>query len=79
MRLEVDAGQLRDPVPRPRARLAPAIAVERALGFHSLPGLPCVGEVVAQAGDGEAIIAAEIDPGRVWSVRAEYPFLQDRR
>jgi omega-amidase len=37
------------------------------------------GEVVAQAGAGEAIIAADVDPARVWSVRAEYPFLQDRR
>jgi hypothetical protein len=25
------------------------------------------------------VLTAEIDPGRVRSVRAEYPFLQDRR
>ena len=37
------------------------------------------GEVLAQAGDTETIIAADVDPARVWSVRAEYPFLQDRR
>lgn len=37
------------------------------------------GEILADAGDGEAIITAEIDPERVRSVRAEYPFLQDRR
>ena len=37
------------------------------------------GEIVAQAGDSETIIAADVDPERVRSVRAEYPFLQDRR
>jgi predicted amidohydrolase len=37
------------------------------------------GEVVAQAGDGETIIVADVDPERVRSVRAEYPFLRDRR
>jgi predicted amidohydrolase len=37
------------------------------------------GEVVVQAGDTESIITANIDPERVRSVRAEYPFLQDRR
>ncbi len=37
------------------------------------------GEVVAQAGDGEAIVTADVDPDRVAAVRAEYPFLQDRR
>ena len=33
------------------------------------------GEIVAQAGDAETIITADVDPGRVRSVRAEYPFL----
>jgi predicted amidohydrolase len=37
------------------------------------------GEVVADGGDGETIITADVDPERVRSVRAEYPFLQDRR
>ncbi len=37
------------------------------------------GIVCAQAGDGEAIITADVDPARVRKVRAEYPFLQDRR
>jgi predicted amidohydrolase len=37
------------------------------------------GEVVAQAGDGETIIVADVDPERVRAVRAEYPFLPDRR
>ena len=37
------------------------------------------GEVLAQAGDRETIIAADVDPAACRSVRAEYPFLQDRR
>jgi len=37
------------------------------------------GEVVARAADTEAIISANVDPDRVRSVRADYPFLQDRR
>ena len=37
------------------------------------------GEVVAQAADNETIITANVDPERVRTVRAEYPFLQDRR
>jgi predicted amidohydrolase len=36
------------------------------------------GEACAQAGDGETIITADIDPAHVRTVRAEYPFLQDR-
>jgi predicted amidohydrolase len=32
-----------------------------------------------QAGDGEMVITATVDPDRVRSVRAEFPFLQDRR
>jgi len=37
------------------------------------------GEIVAQGADSEAVIVADVDPDRVRSVRAEYPFLQDRR
>jgi predicted amidohydrolase len=37
------------------------------------------GEIVAQAGDAETTVTANVDPDRVRSVRAEYPFLQDRR
>ncbi|MDQ1508347.1 MAG: hypothetical protein QOG50_191, partial [Actinomycetota bacterium] len=37
------------------------------------------GEIVARAGDTETVIVADVDPARVRSVRAEYPFLQDRR
>ena len=37
------------------------------------------GEVIVQAADNETIITANVDPERVRTVRAEYPFLQDRR
>ena len=37
------------------------------------------GEIVAQASDTETIITANVDPDRVRAIRAEYPFLQDRR
>lgn len=37
------------------------------------------GEIVAQATDTETIICADVDPERVRTVRAEFPFLQDRR
>ena len=37
------------------------------------------GDVVVQAGDAEMTITAHIDPERVRTVRADYPFLQDRR
>ncbi|MDP9332455.1 MAG: carbon-nitrogen family hydrolase [Actinomycetota bacterium] len=37
------------------------------------------GEIVAQAADTETIITANVDPDRVRAIRAEYPFLQDRR
>jgi predicted amidohydrolase len=37
------------------------------------------GEILAQGADSEAVIVADVDPDRVRSVRAEYPFLQDRR
>ena len=38
-----------------------------------------LGAVVAQATDLETTISAEVDPDRVRAVRAEFPFLQDRR
>jgi predicted amidohydrolase len=38
-----------------------------------------LGEIVARASDAEATISADVDPERVRAVRAEYPFLQDRR
>jgi predicted amidohydrolase len=37
------------------------------------------GDIVARAVDAETIISAEVDPDRVRAIRAEYPFLQDRR
>lgn len=37
------------------------------------------GEVVAQAGPGEQVLTAEVDPGRVAVTRAEFPVLRDRR
>jgi predicted amidohydrolase len=37
------------------------------------------GEIVAQASETETIITANVDPDRVRAIRAEYPFLQDRR
>jgi predicted amidohydrolase len=37
------------------------------------------GAVIADGGDKETIVAADIDAARVAHVRAEYPFLQDRR
>lgn len=37
------------------------------------------GHVLADAGGGETTICADVDPARVAEVRAEYPFLQDRR
>ncbi|MFM8972623.1 MAG: carbon-nitrogen family hydrolase [Actinomycetota bacterium] len=37
-----------------------------------------LGETVVAAGADEEVLLAEIDPGRVAAVRAEYPFLADR-
>ena len=37
------------------------------------------GEVVADGGARETIVYADVDPERVHTVRAEYPFLADRR
>ena len=38
-----------------------------------------LGEILTIAGDAETTIAADVDPRRVEQVRAEFPFLQDRR
>ena len=38
-----------------------------------------LGVVLASAGDGEATLATELDPGAVATVRERYPFLRDRR
>lgn len=38
-----------------------------------------LGELVAEATDGEAVLMAEVDPARVIEVRAKFPFLADRR
>jgi len=38
-----------------------------------------LGETLAQAGDGETVISAEIDPGFVSRVRRDFPFLRDRQ
>jgi predicted amidohydrolase len=37
------------------------------------------GDVVARAGEDEEILEAELDPGRVSSIRREFPALEDRR
>lgn len=37
------------------------------------------GEVVAEAGDGEEVLRAELDPARVGAWRAAFPVLADRR
>lgn len=37
-----------------------------------------LGRVVAEGGEGEEIVAVEIDPGKVDAVRAEFGFLNDR-
>ena len=38
-----------------------------------------LGEVLAQGGDAQTILFAEVDPGVVSSTREKFPFLQDRR
>ncbi len=38
-----------------------------------------LGESISSAGDGECAITGDVDPARVASVRAKYPFLRDRR
>jgi len=37
------------------------------------------GKVLADGGDAETVLVADVDPGHVARVRAEFPFLQDRR
>ena len=37
------------------------------------------GDVVAEAGDAEVVLAADVDPATVATIRAKYPFLADRR
>jgi predicted amidohydrolase len=38
-----------------------------------------LGELVAEATDGEAVLVTEVDPARVIEVRKRFPFLDDRR
>jgi len=38
-----------------------------------------LGKVLADAGDTETVIVADVDPARVLAVREEFPFLDDRR
>jgi predicted amidohydrolase len=38
-----------------------------------------LGEVIAEAGAEEAVVIAQVDPARVTQVRADFPFLHDRR
>ncbi len=45
---------------------------------HSLVADPW-GEIIAEAGDEEAVLLAQIDPDRVHKVRTELPSLQHRR
>ncbi|MGI9093201.1 MAG: nitrilase-related carbon-nitrogen hydrolase [Mycobacteriales bacterium] len=47
------------------------------LGGHSMVVDP-LGEIVAEAGDGEQTLVVDIEPERVDAVRAEFPFLTDR-
>jgi predicted amidohydrolase len=50
---------------------------DRRYAGHSLFVDP-LGKVIAEAGDAEAILAAEVDPGLVAAVRADFPALRDR-
>jgi predicted amidohydrolase len=38
-----------------------------------------LGEVIAEAGAAETVLTTEVDPARVAQVRADFPFLADRR
>lgn len=51
---------------------------EVALGGHSMVVDPW-GRVVAEAGDGEEVLYAEVDTSLVAELRAEFPVLGDRR
>lgn len=52
-------------------------------GEVELAGHSCVvdpwGQVVAEAGDGEQVLYAEIDPGLVGKIRSDFTVLDDRR
>ncbi|HEY3941780.1 MAG TPA: carbon-nitrogen family hydrolase [Acidimicrobiales bacterium] len=64
--------------------LAYVVAVNRVGvgGGISYDGGSCVidpfGETIAEAGDTETVLLADLDPARVATVRAHYPFLEDR-
>jgi predicted amidohydrolase len=47
------------------------------LGGHSVLVDP-LGKVLAEGGDGEALVSVEVDPGVVRRVRDDFPALQDR-
>jgi predicted amidohydrolase len=47
------------------------------LGGHSLVVDPA-GRAIAEAGDGEALLSAEVDPALVRSLRDDFPALRDR-
>jgi predicted amidohydrolase len=47
------------------------------LGGHSLLVDP-TGAVLAEGGDGEALVSSEVDPGAVRAARDEFPALRDR-
>ncbi len=56
------------------------VGEEEALRFYGRSFLADpYGEVVAEAGEGEAILMAEVEPGRVAEARAATRFLEDRR
>jgi predicted amidohydrolase len=38
-----------------------------------------LGDVVADAGEAECIVTADVDPARVSALRTRFPFLADRR
>jgi predicted amidohydrolase len=54
------------------------IHARTAMGGHSQIVSPS-GEVVAEAGDGEEVLVADVDLGEVERFRAEFPVLADRR
>ncbi|MDZ4132867.1 MAG: carbon-nitrogen family hydrolase [Dethiobacteria bacterium] len=51
---------------------------EQVFGGNSMLVDPW-GEVVARAGEGEELLAFEIDPDRISAIRADFPALGDRR
>lgn len=48
-----------------------------AFGGNSMAVNPW-GDIIARAGEGEELLTAEIDPGKISDVRAEFPALSDR-